>query len=146
MGRIPEATGTTLGFNDATSVTAGWVFDQQPSMMFTEIAADGTTSAQIEVYNPRGGDKVPTAGIWDLDCSAGAISGSWSANPIPAGGYSVFSQGGGAGVNMEGDSFTLTYGSSVVVDSVGFGSQGMAPDPLTGESAGRVLLSGCHSD
>jgi hypothetical protein len=103
MARVPDGNGTFEGFDDQSSIAAGWVFDQPPGMLITEISADDPNTAEIEVYNPWGGDEVPTPGVWDIKCSGGTLTGTWNPNPIPAGGYSVFTRSGGAMINTEGD-------------------------------------------
>jgi Ca-activated chloride channel family protein len=145
MSRVPDAIGGTTGFNDTSSTANGWFFDQQPTMQLTEISADDANSAEIEVYNPRGGIKVPDPLVWWLDSNLGTMTGTWSPDPIPEGGYSVFTRSGGAQVGLEGDTFTLNFMGPVAVESVGFGTNGTAPDPLVGESAGRYWDTGSNA-
>jgi hypothetical protein len=139
MSRSPDGTGTYHeGYNDATSIAAGWVFDQQPIVMLTEFYADSTT-AQIEVYSPRGGE-IALDGRWTIESSvSGPLTGSWTIGTIPRnGGYDDFTSSVGSG--EEGDTFTLLYdpgSGQITMDQIGFGTYGIAPDPLLVESTSR---------
>jgi fibronectin type 3 domain-containing protein len=137
MSRMPDGSGTTTGFNDTTSVAAGWIFDQQPSMQITEISVDDANTARIELYNNRGGDKVASAN-WKLNVSGGELTGTWnSGGTIPSGGYDYFDRTGGPTLDVEGDTISLCYGGSVLIDEISYGTKGIAPDPLTSESTAR---------
>ncbi|UCG68939.1 MAG: lamin tail domain-containing protein [Thermoplasmata archaeon] len=144
ISRMPDGNGTHQGFNDATSIAAEWVFDQIPSLMLTEFFVDGT-SAQIEVYNPRGGEKVLDAITprWNLESTVdggGALVGTWSPTTIHANrGYSTFTLSSGS-PGDEGDTISLFFnpGSGpILMDEVSFGTYGIAPDPVNGESTSR---------
>ncbi|UCF07269.1 MAG: lamin tail domain-containing protein [Thermoplasmata archaeon] len=142
MSRMPEGAGTHQGFDDSTSMLADWVFDQVPTMMITEFSPD---SEQVEIYNPRGGDKVPgTPGTstWKLSVEGGDMIGNWGPDPIPSGSYSVFTRTGGAPINNEGDVFDLIFTEAVPVESVPFGTRGVAPDPPLGNSTARYWDDG----
>ncbi|UCG68940.1 MAG: lamin tail domain-containing protein [Thermoplasmata archaeon] len=144
MSRTPDGNGTHQGYDDATSMAAEWVFDQLPILQLTEFYVDGT-SAQIEVYNPRGGDKVLDAITprWILESTVdggGALQGTWSPTTIPAnGGYSTFTLSSGS-PGDEGDTISLFFdpgSGSILMDEVSFGTYGTAPDPVNGESTSR---------
>ncbi len=143
MSRMPDGNGTYQGFNDTTSLAAGWFFNQQPTLQISEFYAD-TTTAKIEIYNPRGGDIVPDVSRWRLDVNLGTLTGGWAPDPIPGNrGYSIFTWdlGGGGTPGDEGDIISLFYdpGSGfILMDQVGYGTGGVAPDPFDPlESTGR---------
>jgi Ca-activated chloride channel family protein len=135
MSRIPDGFGTHQGYDDATSLAAGWVFDQRPSLMLTEFYTD-TGAAQIEIYNPRGGDKVLDP-RWTLDVGLGPLTGGWGPDPIIWKDYSTFNMGGGGPPGGEGDTIILYYQATDTKDQVSYGTSGVAPDPLSGESTAR---------
>jgi hypothetical protein len=133
MVRSPEGGGTYQGFNDSTSIAAGWVFDHLPTLLITEFYAD-SISGQIEVHNPNGGEK--NLALWTFEsASGGPLTGTWSMWPIMPGGYSTFTVTFGS-LGEEGDAIRLNYNGSLI-DSVFFGTYGKAPDPLYGESTSR---------
>jgi hypothetical protein len=133
MVRSPEGGGTYEGFNDSTSIAAGWVFDSLPTLLITEFYAD-STSGEIEVHNTNGGDK--NLALWTFESiSSGPLTGTWSIWPIMSGGYSTFTVTSGS-CGDEGDTIKLYYNGSLV-DSVSFGTFGRAPDPSISESTAR---------
>jgi hypothetical protein len=139
MSRTPDGNGTHQGYDDATSIAASWEFDRLPSLLLTEFYAD-STSAQVEVYNPRGGDKVMDS-RWTIDVSGGTLTGTWTSGTVPANrGYDDFTRTGGGTPGDEGDTISLYYdpgSGAILMDEVSFGTSGVAPDPLTGESTAR---------
>jgi hypothetical protein len=141
MGRIPDGAGTHQGFNDATSLAAGWSFDHFFVVHLTEFYAD-PTSATIELYNPRGGDKVLDA-RWSIESveSGGALTFTWNTGAIAANGGYEYTTGLTAGTpGEEGDTLSIYYndgGGPVLMDSVSYGLHGKASDPLSGESTAR---------
>jgi hypothetical protein len=146
MSRIPDGNGTFQGYDDATSEAAGWVFGQLPNLLITEFYVD-SVSAQIEVYNPRGGDKVLDA-YWTFSVDGGQLTGAWSPVIILGGGYSVFTMTSGI-PGDEGDTIGLYYSDPTLIDEVSFGTNGVAPDPLSGESTSRYWddsISGYNDD
>ncbi len=148
MSRVPDGNGTYQGFDDTTSLTAGWVFNQQPTLQITEFYID-SGNADIEIYNPRGGDIVPDNSRWLLEVDGAPITGTWAPPSIPGNrGYSIFTRGGGGIPGDEGDTITLSYdpGSGwAVMDQIGYGTNGPAPDPLVSESTGRYWDSGTYA-
>jgi len=136
MSRMPDGDGTHQGYDDTTSLAAGWVFDQLPNVLITEFSADDTIYTEIELYNPRGGVKV-LGTDWSFSVEAGPITGGWTVDPIPLGGYTVFNRTGGATINLESDTISLFNSDLILIDQVGFGTSGVAPDPLYQESTSR---------
>ncbi|UCF08236.1 MAG: PKD domain-containing protein [Thermoplasmata archaeon] len=134
MSRLTDGCGSYQGYDDLTSQTSGWSFDQKPTLLLTEFFAD-SGQAHIEVFNPRGGDKALSS--WEIEVELGQLSGTWTSNLLPSGLYSTFSMNSGS-PGMEGDTIKLNYGSSTLIDEVSFGIKGMAPDPLSGESTARL--------
>jgi hypothetical protein len=141
MSRYPDGWGGRLGFNDVTSQAAKWIFDELPSIQITEFYVD-SVSAQIEIYNPRGGDKVLDS-RWMLTVDSGILTGTFSPPTIPKnGGYSVFTMSSGT-PGTEGDTIKIYYdlGSGpILMDEISFGTKGLAPDPLIGESTARYWI------
>jgi hypothetical protein len=139
MSRSPDGGGTYQGYDDATSIAAGWVFDQQPVVMLTEFYADGA-SAQIEVYSPRGGEII-LDGRWSIQSSSGPLNLAPNSGTIPRnGGYDYFTDSLPNAPGVEGDVFTLLYdpgSGQITMDQIGYGTHGIAPDPLSGESTSR---------
>jgi len=133
MSRIPDGIGTYQGYDDVTSQAAGWIFDNLPSLIITEFYAD-SGSATIELYNQRGGDKVLDT-RWSFTVDSGTLTGTYATNPILSGGYTLFTMTGGSPGN-EGDTIRFYYTGSVT-EEVSFGINGVAPDPLVGESTAR---------
>jgi uncharacterized protein YegL len=138
MSRSPDGSGTRQGYNDATSQAASWVFDQMPNLMLTEFYADATNT-DVEVYNPRGGDKV-FGNRWTIQTNTGGtITPTWTVGYVLAdGGYDDCTSSGPAGV--EGDTISLYFNpgsGNILIDEVSYGTYGVAPDPLLGESTAR---------
>ncbi|UCE75250.1 MAG: lamin tail domain-containing protein, partial [Methanomassiliicoccales archaeon] len=138
MARATDGVGTNQGFDDATSMAAGWIFDQEPYLLITEFSADDSTTARVELYNPRGGDKVLTT-RWTLDVDLGTLSGTWNTpgEIISSGDYAFFDRNGGAILDADGDSISLYYNTTTLMEQVAFGTRGVASDPLVGESTAR---------
>jgi hypothetical protein len=141
ISRSPDGDGTYQGFNDTTSIAAGWVFDQQPLVMLTEISVeDAVSQVQIEVYNPRGGEIILDS-RWSIQSSIGPLNLAPNSGTIPRnGGYDYFIDTGGNAPGVEGDTFTLLYdpgSGQITMDQIGYGTHGIAPDPLSTESTSR---------
>ena len=47
MARVPEGNGTADGYDDTTSVAAGWSFDQEPSLALVHIGPDQTSGGNL---------------------------------------------------------------------------------------------------
>jgi hypothetical protein len=88
--------------------------------------------AKIEVYN----EGRPATAVSELSLSGnfGPFTGSWSVDPIPQYGYSVFTVN--ENIDAQGDTIVL-YQNLNPIDSVSFGQDGIAPDPVSGESTAR---------
>jgi hypothetical protein len=136
MTRSPDGNGTYQGYDDITSIAAGWVFDNPSILIITEFYTDAVT-AQIEVYNPSGGDKVldSVPQRWTFEVNSGPLTGTWSPSVIPVGGYSTFTLTGGT-PGGEGDTISLFYNGTILED-VSYGTSGVVPDPLSGETSAR---------
>jgi hypothetical protein len=137
VARISDAFGTYQGFNDTSSEAARWVFDIPQKLLLTEFQVDAADSARLEFYNPERGIKILST-RWSIEVDGGPITGSWTpANgKMPSGGYAYIDWGGGANPNPEGDTISL-YFQGVLVEEVSYGTKGIAPDPLMGESTAR---------
>jgi hypothetical protein len=141
MARVPDGNGTHQGFNDISSISAGWVFDFEPKLMITEIQVDDENNARFEIYNPRGGDKVlSTRWSFDVETSPFTLTGSWTpvTDIISSGSYALFDRTGGAVLKPDGDTISLHYKGSSMVDEVSYGIRGLPPDPVFGESSARI--------
>jgi uncharacterized protein YegL len=144
IGRSTDAIGTYRGYDDTTSSNAGWVFDQLPELLITEFYMD-TTTAQIEIYNDRGGDKV-LGSNWELRIGSGPITGAWTNDPLlHRHKYACFLMTAGS-PSGEGDTISLFYDTLNLVDEVSFGINGVAPDPLIGESSARYWNGTLYTD
>jgi uncharacterized protein YegL len=99
----------------------------------TEIEDSGSGSPQIELFN-FGRPQTDLSAICTLTATGGALTGSFSPTVIPSLGYSVFTPN--ENINSEGDIISL-YDSGNLVDRISFGTNGIAPDPLDGESVER---------
>jgi hypothetical protein len=134
MSRMPDGSGTRRGYNDISSQDAGWVFDKRPSILITEFYVDSTT-AKIEICYPRGGYK-DTSSL-SLMVDSGVLTGNWVPPIILGGGYSIFTAAAGT-YGDEGDTIRLFHLGSILMDEVSYGTSGLAPDPLFGESTARI--------
>jgi hypothetical protein len=112
---------------------------QSIGMVITEIQDFASTdNVKIEVYN-NGEIPMSTSEIylspsifetWD--------TGVWSSTTFSPGEYSVYSLGPGeAFASMEGGSLSLRYSTGYELDSISFGQEGPAPDPLRDETIAR---------
>jgi hypothetical protein len=112
---------------------------QSIGLDITEIQdAHSTDNVKIEIYND-GDMAVQTA---DIYLSPDGLSvwngGVWSTTTIRTGEYSVYSMGPGeAFPSTEGGKVSLHYTIGFKLDSVTFGQQGPAPDPLRDETIAR---------
>jgi hypothetical protein len=140
MSRISDGVGLYQGYNDGSSQAAGWEFDRVPSLQITEFSVDDSNSARIEIYNPRGGEKVLTSRwTFEAETTPFTLSGTWTpvSDIITSKGYALFDKSGGAPLKPEGDTISLMFTTSIFSDRIGFGTRGTVPDPITGESTAR---------
>jgi len=50
VARVPEGLGTYDGFNDTSSLAAGWVFDQTPTLRLVSVEADSVGSGDVGTW------------------------------------------------------------------------------------------------
>jgi hypothetical protein len=106
-------------------------------IMMTEVQDSSSPSQRVEVFNNGG----PTVDLtnWRLWTSTGGfLTGTWAPNPtIAPGEHRVFSVTGGT-LGPEGDYVFLYNDQNMVVDELGYGQGGLAPDPVQGQSSAMV--------
>ncbi|UCF07551.1 MAG: lamin tail domain-containing protein, partial [Thermoplasmata archaeon] len=135
LSRSTDGVGAHQGYDDITSSIAGWAFDQLPILLVTEFCAD-TTSTEIEIFNPRGGDKALSVN-WHFEVESGPLTGTLTSDILLVSTrYATFTVTGGSLVE-EGDTISLYYDGIALIEEVSFGLKGTAPDPLAGESTAR---------
>jgi hypothetical protein len=112
--------------------------------LITEIRDSGSGTPRIEVYN-FGRPSINPTGILELTADVGVLTGTWSPTTIPTYGYSYFTPN--EIIDPEGDTITL-FESGLQIDQLSYGQNGIAPDPLNGESVARNFdpLKGIYSD
>jgi hypothetical protein len=111
----------------------------------TEICDSESSTPKIEVYS-NGREPTDPGTVFSLSSNAGPLSGVWSTVPIPTYGYSVFTAN--EILDPEGDTISLYEGGNQI-DQVAYGTRGVAPDPLAGESTARYWdssISGYNDD
>ncbi|UCH89982.1 MAG: lamin tail domain-containing protein, partial [Thermoplasmata archaeon] len=117
-----------------------------PRLIITEIQDSGAGGERIEVFNA--GSAPANIQNYRLSVTKGVsylTGGTWSASSIPPGGSSYYTTTGGQ-LNDESGLISL-YNTSVtkLVDEVGYGWNGSAPDPLAGESISRYYENGNYT-
>ncbi|UCG70195.1 MAG: hypothetical protein JSV09_04030, partial [Thermoplasmata archaeon] len=115
----------------------------------SEFSDSSSGSPQIEIYNfGSGTTDLPASGFFlSVDGGASPLTGSWSNNPLPTNEHSVFTVTGGI-IGPESGKIGLYQdigGNIALADMVAFGQEGVAPDPLSGESVERRYDSGSAS-
>ncbi len=135
--RIPDGNGTFSGYNDATSATAGWVFNNPLNVLITELSDSASSQSRIEVYNPSY-QSIDFSLSFNFKSASfgGTLSGSWSPAVAPLKGYAVFIVSTPGGLNVDGDTIQL-FQNGILVEEVSYGIKGMVPDPLRDESVQR---------
>ncbi len=117
-----------------------------PRLIITEIQDSGAGGERIEVCNV--GAVTAMISNYKLSLTQGASylsGGSWSTSMIPPGGHSIYTTSGNQ-LNDEGAMISLyNFSASSLVDEVGFGYEGIAPDPLAGESSARYVENGYYT-
>ncbi len=143
VNRVPEGSGTSDGYDDNTSILAGWVFDTEPTMhfkppFFTEIRDSGPE--QIEIYNPSiSGVNLSAGKGWYLETKSVGIPVNLSSlGIILSGGYINITLGDG-NLSDEGDEIKLYDEKDVLWSRIRYGTKGLAPDPLFDESTARYF-------
>ncbi len=143
MSRWPEGFGTPDGYDDPSSILAGWIFDRDPTMhykppYFTEIRDSGPE--QVEIYNPSiSGVNLSLGKGWYLETESVGI-------PMNLSSYGLFLSGGYINITFgdgnlsdEGDEVGLYDEADKLWSRVRYGTSGTAPDPLSGESTARYF-------
>jgi Mg-chelatase subunit ChlD len=134
--RVPNGFGTYQGYDDISSVAAGWVFNSPLKVLMTEISDDGSTQAKIEVYNPWYSIIDFSIGYTFESGSTppGPLSGAWALPTANTGEHAVFNVNGG--LDTEGDTISL-YQNGELIEEISYGQKGLVPDPLNDESVQR---------
>jgi hypothetical protein len=112
-----------------------YYFYKATGFVLTEISDSGSGTPQIEIYN-FGRQTTDVSSILTLSANVGTLSGTWSPSVVPTYGYSIFTPS--QNIDSEGDTIRL-YESGMLVDSVSFGLDGEASDPLDSESTSRYF-------
>jgi hypothetical protein len=124
-----------------------WISAPKPELLITEIQDSGAAGERIEVYNE--GDGRGDMVNYSLSVDGGTtflIGGSWSSSIINAKGYCYYTTAGND-LGNEGDTITLYNSSSMVEeDEIGYGQEGIAPDPVTDESTARYKFGVLYTD
>jgi hypothetical protein len=143
VNRVPEGSGTSDGYDDNTSILAGWVFDTEPTMhfkppFFTEIRDSGPE--QIEIYPPSlSGVNLSAGKGWYLETKSVGIPVNLSSlGIILSGGYINITLGDG-NLSDEGDEIRFYDEKDTLWSRIRYGTKGLAPDPLFGESTARYF-------
>ncbi len=118
-----------------------YYYNETTSFLITEFSDSDSVIPQIEVYNfgRPATDMIAEGYFLSGDGGTSALSGNWSNNPLPSYEHAVFNVTGGT-MGPEGDTIGLYQdvgGNIVLMDDVAYGQEGIAPDPLAGESVGR---------
>jgi uncharacterized protein YegL len=134
-------------FNDMKSAIsdAQYFYSNEASgFRITEFSDSDSDPQHIEVYNfgREQTDLVNSGYFLSVNGGVTPLLGNWNNNPLPTYEYSVFKLNPGEEIGFEGGTIGLYQnlggGNSVLLDSVSFGSNGVAPDPLLDESTARV--------
>jgi hypothetical protein len=134
--RDPVGTGTNRGYDDPSSILAGWVFDTPNQVIITEIADSDSTVSQVEIYNPTYPLIEFNIGFSIDSQSSGTLAGSWSNPTVLIGEYAVFDISTPSGLNSDGDIVRL-YQNGYLLEEIYYGTYGLAPDPISDESIQR---------
>lgn len=134
-------------FNDmkfAIADAQNFYLTEASGFRITEFSDSDSDPQQIEIFNSgREQTDLENSGYF-LSVNGGVtpLLGNWNNNPLPTYEYSVFQLNPGEEIGLEGGTIgiyqNLGGGNSVLLDSVSFGSNGVAPDPLADESTARV--------
>jgi Ca-activated chloride channel family protein len=141
MNRWPEGFGTPDGYDDNSSIHAGWQFNRNPTMQykppyFTEVRDSQTE--QIEIYNPSiSGVNLSLGKGWYLEIVSSMTQVNLSSyGVISSGGYINFTLAEG-NLDDEGDEIRLYDEMDTMWTRLKYGTMGSVPDPLTTESVSR---------
>ncbi len=115
----------------------------RPRLIITEIQDSGAGGERIEVSNV--GAISAAISNYRLSVNQGASylsGGSWSTSFIPPGGHSYYTTTGNQLDDEAGVVSLYNFSATNVVNEVGYGWEGTAPDPLSGESVARYVDNG----
>lgn len=138
--RIPDGAGTFTGYDDPTSIACGWVFDNPLEVLITEFSDDDSPTAQIEVFNPKYPPIDFSLSFSFEAASSGPLSGVWTIPTADTNDYALFDLTP-PGLDTEGDTISF-FQNGILIESISYGQNGAAPDPLTDESVQRIFESG----
>jgi len=144
MRRSPDGGGTFQGYDDITSVNAGWVFNTHLEVLMTEISDSASSPSQIEVCNPWYARIDFNVGYTFKSGSSGSLAGTWTKPIADNGEHALFRVDTPGGLNPEGDTISF-YQNSVLVEEISYGQNGVVPDPLPSESVERYWDGGTSS-
>ncbi|UCG68619.1 MAG: lamin tail domain-containing protein [Thermoplasmata archaeon] len=105
--------------------------------LITEFSDADSTTQQIEIYN-FGRPETDLSEFY-FSTKSGLLTGAWNPSIIQTNEHAVFTVTGGT-IGPEGDTIRLYHdlgAPPILEDEVAFGQEGVAPDPLAGESVGR---------
>lgn len=108
----------------------------------TEFSDFDSPSQKIEIYNygNQPTDLVSDGYFLSVDGGLTSLLGTWDKNPLPTYEYGVFTLSAGS-IGPEGDTIGLYRdfggGNIVLMEKISFGQEGVATDPLSGESTAR---------
>jgi hypothetical protein len=108
----------------------------------TEFSDFDSPSQKIEIYNSgnQPTDLVSDGYFLSNDGGLSSLTGNWDKNPLPTYEYGVFTLSAGS-IGPEGDTIGLYRdlggGNIVLMTKISYGQEGVAPDPLSGESTAR---------
>jgi len=136
IGAGADQTAMQTAINDARTF---WLEVSQAAML-SEFQDEPGGSVKVEVYN-SGFGPLDVSG-YSLSTDGGATlwsGGSWSSSIVAPNGHTVYS-GGSSGFSPEGDTLQLYNATGFLLDEVSFGIEGVAPDPVSGESTARAWV------
>jgi hypothetical protein len=144
VSRTPDGTGTFTGYDDPTSIACGWVFDNPLEVLITEFSDDDSPIAQIEVFNPRYPPIDFSLSFSFESASSGSLSGVWVIPIADTNEYALFDLTL-PGLDTEGDTISF-FQNGRLIESISYGQNGAAPDPLSSESVQRIFELGNYTD
>ncbi|UCE73094.1 MAG: VWA domain-containing protein [Methanomassiliicoccales archaeon] len=123
-----------------SAITSARQFYLPRSLHINEIADEGTP--RVEIHTTANVSQALTNIKLSVDGGSSYWSGGfWNPTSIPANGYSVWTLAGGDAFNgTEGDTLGLyqTSPGLILCDEVGFGQEGIAPDPIDDSLIGSI--------
>ncbi|MCK5548718.1 MAG: VWA domain-containing protein, partial [Thermoplasmata archaeon] len=118
-----------------------YYFTETTGVYITEFEDSSSPTQRIEVYN-RGQTAVDLS-QWEVRNRMGALlTGNWVPDSdLPVGEHRYLDVMSGT-LDPEGDIISLYGDTAFLVDSIGYGQFGIAPDPVAGEASSRVWNPG----